>query len=154
MSAALREYRSHSPEETTQAGADFAREFVRAGTITALRGELGAGKTHFVKGIARELSIDERELNSPTFALAQEYEAVQNGEPITLIHLDCYRFERPEELLALGVEDYLYPNHAATVVEWPERIEALLPENRFEVDIQVITPDSRTIQIRRVEENS
>ncbi len=147
---------SNSPEETIQLGEAFAREYITSGSVIALRGELGAGKTHFVKGIARALGIDERELTSPTFALAHEFDIPltqplplkgRGENPSRLYHLDCYRFEKPEELLELGVEDYLYPQHAATIIEWPERIEKLLPENRIEVELITISETARKIVI-------
>jgi tRNA threonylcarbamoyladenosine biosynthesis protein TsaE len=147
---------SRSPEETIQLGEAFAREYITAGSVIALRGELGAGKTHFVKGIARALGIDERELTSPTFALAHEFDCSPTGEsgwkhrPTRLYHLDCYRFEKPEELLELGVEDYLYPRNAATIIEWPERIEKLLPENSIEVQITALSETERNIVIHPV----
>jgi len=147
---------SNSPEETLRIGEEFGREFVKAGVVVTIQGELGVGKTHFVKGIARALGIDERDITSPTFALANEIELVQAGSTAppdlsdathALYHLDCYRFERPEELLALGVEDYLYPKNAATIIEWPERIEALIPEGAIQVTIVIISETERLITI-------
>src|SRR5947207_661032 len=85
------ERRSLGPLETIRIGEEFGRS-LRAGMVVALRGELGAGKTHFVKGIAGSLGIDERELTSPTFALVNEYAATLGDRPFTLFHLDCYRF--------------------------------------------------------------
>jgi tRNA threonylcarbamoyladenosine biosynthesis protein TsaE len=137
--------RSNSPLDTIHFGESFAREHLHAGTLVTIRGELGAGKTHFIKGIARFLGIDERELTSPTFSLAHEFECILNGKPFTLYHLDCYRFEKPEELLALGVEDYLYPKNAATIIEWPERIEKLIPKTAINVDITVMSETEREI---------
>src|SRR5207244_1702683 len=98
-------------------------------------------------GIAGSLGIDERELTSPTFALANEFECTIHGEPFTLFHLDCYRFSKPEELLELGVEDYLYPTHAATIVEWPERIKAFIPANAVQVTINTLSENEREITI-------
>src|ERR1035437_3523944 len=71
---------SKSPEDTIRLGEAFGREFLRAGVVVAVRGELGAGKTHFIKGIARALGIDEREITSPTFTLANEFEIAWAGE--------------------------------------------------------------------------
>ncbi len=157
---------SASPEETIRLGEEFGREFVRSGVVVTVRGELGAGKTHFIKGIARALGIDEREITSPTFTLANEFEIARtnviagkmpaprdsNSAPRVLYHLDCYRFEKPEELLALGVEDYLYPKHAATIIEWPERIEGFLPEHTIQVEIVVVSETERQIRIRMRDE--
>jgi tRNA threonylcarbamoyladenosine biosynthesis protein TsaE len=147
-------YHSSSPEETIRLGENFGREYIHPGAIITIRGELGAGKTHFVKGIARALGIDERELTSPTYALVNEYECELNGKPFTLFHLDCYRFEKPEELIELGVEDYLYPHHAATIVEWPERIEQFIPEGTIEVEILTISETEREIIIRNLSKTS
>ena len=143
---------SASPDETVRIGEAFAREYLAAGVVVALRGELGAGKTHFVKGIARALGIPERELTSPTFSLAHEFDDCElNGEPFTLYHLDAYRFERPSELLELGVEDFLYPKHAATIIEWPERVGPLLPTRRLvEVLITATSESERRITIDRL----
>jgi tRNA threonylcarbamoyladenosine biosynthesis protein TsaE len=136
---------SHSPQDTIRLGESFAGEHLNDGTVVIIRGELGAGKTHFIKGIARYLGIDERELTSPTFALAHEFRCLLNGKPFTLYHLDCYRFERPEELLELGVEDYLYPKNGATIIEWPERIASLIPKNAVAVTINTISEMEREI---------
>jgi tRNA threonylcarbamoyladenosine biosynthesis protein TsaE len=138
---------TRSPEETVRAGEEFGRTRIRSGIVVTLQGELGAGKTHFVKGIAGALGIDERELTSPTFALANEFECILNGEPFTLFHLDCYRFSKPEELLELGVEDYLYPVNGATIVEWPERIEGFIPPNALRVSIASLSETEREIAI-------
>ena len=138
---------THSPDETVLAGEKFGRTQIRSGVVVAIRGELGAGKTHFVKGVAGALGIDERELTSPTFSLANEFECMLNGELFTLFHLDCYRFSKPEELLELGVEDYLYPTNAATIVEWPERIEAFIPKDAIRININAISETDREIVI-------
>jgi tRNA threonylcarbamoyladenosine biosynthesis protein TsaE len=137
---------SHSPKETIALGEAFARSHLHAGSVVTVRGELGAGKTHFIKGIARTLGIDERELTSPTFSLAHEFECTLNSKHFTLYHLDCYRFEKPEELLELGVEDYLYPKNAATIIEWPERIEMLIPASAINVSITTISETEREIR--------
>ncbi len=147
-------YTTHSPEETVRSGEALGRDHIRSGAVITVQGELGAGKTHFIKGVAGSLAIDERELTSPTFALAHEFDCILNGEPFTLYHLDCYRFERPEELLELGVEDYLYPNNGATVIEWPERIGTLLPRNRIEVHITATSETERTIEVKEISLNS
>jgi tRNA threonylcarbamoyladenosine biosynthesis protein TsaE len=139
---------SHSEEETIRFGEEFSAKYIRAGIVVCVHGELGAGKTHFIKGIAGSLGIDERELTSPTFALAHEFECFCKGESFTLYHLDCYRFEKPEELLELGVEDYLYPEYAATIIEWPERIAGLIPENAIHVWIDVLSESERIIETR------
>ena len=142
------EYYSTSAAETTLLGETFAKKYLNPGTVIAIFGDLGAGKTQFVKGIARACGIDEHELTSPTYSLANEYQCTfPNGEKTTLFHLDCYRFEKPEELLELGIEDYLHPMSGATVVEWAERIERYLPEKRINVRIEVKGESERLITI-------
>jgi tRNA threonylcarbamoyladenosine biosynthesis protein TsaE len=139
---------SHSEAETIRLGFDLGRECLRQGVVVTVSGELGAGKTHFIKGVAKSLGIDEREITSPTFTLANEYE-IKGESPWRLYHLDCYRFAQAADLLALGVEDYLYPRHAATIIEWPERIAALIPQNAIRVEIRVLSEFEREIAIFR-----
>lgn len=94
------------------------------GTVVALQGELGTGKTVLTRGIARGLGITEP-LTSPTFTIAQEY---QWREHHWLFHLDMYRIDSEEEALAFGIEEYLFAPDGITVIEWPERIQGLLDD--------------------------
>ena len=105
---------SHSPAETEALGEVWGREAVN-GFVIWLTGELGAGKTQLVKGIARGLGITER-VHSPTFSLVNIYE----GGRLTLFHLDLYRLETIEQILGAGLEEYLHPQGVA-VIEWAER---------------------------------
>jgi tRNA threonylcarbamoyladenosine biosynthesis protein TsaE len=143
-------YVTHSPEETIKLGEVLGGELLHPGAVIAVDGDLGAGKTHLVKGMAGSLGLDEISITSPTYALANEYDCTRNGVPFTLFHLDCYRFEKPEELLELGVEDYLYPAFGATIVEWPERIATLLPPDRIEIHIRTVSDTTREISITRL----
>jgi tRNA threonylcarbamoyladenosine biosynthesis protein TsaE len=106
---------SHSPAETEALGEKFGRAAGRGGVI-ALRGELGAGKTQFVRGVARGLGIAGR-VHSPTFTLVNEY----GGGRLKLFHLDLYRLETAAQIFSAGIEDYLKPD-GVSVVEWAERI--------------------------------
>ena len=108
-------YISHSPAETEALGAEFGRT-ATSGLVVALNGDLGAGKTQFVRGLARGLDITAR-VHSPTFTLVNEY----GGGRLKLFHLDLYRLETPEQILSAGVEDYLSPEGVA-VIEWAERL--------------------------------
>jgi tRNA threonylcarbamoyladenosine biosynthesis protein TsaE len=105
---------SHSPAETEALGEAWGRE-ARRGLVIALSGDLGAGKTQLVKGIARGLGITTR-VHSPTFTLVNVY----NGGRLTLFHLDLYRLETKEQILSAGIEEYLRPDGVA-VIEWAER---------------------------------
>jgi tRNA threonylcarbamoyladenosine biosynthesis protein TsaE len=106
---------SHSPADTEALGEKFGRA-ARPGWVIALSGELGAGKTQFVRGVARGLGIPAR-VHSPTFTLVAEY----GGGRLPLFHLDLYRLETPEQILSAGVEDFLQPDGVA-VIEWAERL--------------------------------
>ena len=105
---------SHSPEETESLGEQFGRA-ARHGLVIALTGELGAGKTQLVKGVARGLGIAAR-VHSPTFTLVNEY----GGGRLKLFHLDLYRLETRGQILAAGLEEFLQPDGVA-VIEWAER---------------------------------
>jgi tRNA threonylcarbamoyladenosine biosynthesis protein TsaE len=105
---------SHSPTETESLGETWGRE-AKLGLVVALSGDLGAGKTQLVKGLARGLGITTR-VHSPTFTLVNVY----TGGRLTLFHLDLYRLKTPEQILSAGIEEYLKPN-GVTVIEWAER---------------------------------
>lgn len=111
---------SRSPEETLAIGEQWGREAQR-GWVIGLSGDLGAGKTQLVKGVARGLGSPAR-VHSPTFALLHEY----GGGRLPLFHLDLYRLNNREEVASAGLEEYLIkPNGVVVVVEW---IERWLPE--------------------------
>jgi tRNA threonylcarbamoyladenosine biosynthesis protein TsaE len=107
-------YISHSPAETESLGEAWGRQ-ARPGSVVALNGDLGAGKTQWVRGAARGLGIPAR-VHSPTFTLVNEY----RGGRLKLFHLDLYRLETPAQLLSAGLEEYLSPDGVA-VIEWAER---------------------------------
>jgi tRNA threonylcarbamoyladenosine biosynthesis protein TsaE len=107
---------SHSPAETESLGEKFGRA-AQSGFVFALSGELGAGKTQFVKGLARGLGISAR-VHSPTFTLVNEY----NGGRLKLFHLDLYRLETRAQILSAGLEEFLEPD-GVSVIEWAERLE-------------------------------
>ena len=108
-------YISHHPDQTLAWGERWALT-AKAGQVLALEGELGAGKTHLVKGIARGLGISER-VQSPTFGLVLSYSTGR----LPLHHLDLYRLKDPAEVTVAGLDEFLYATDAVTVVEWPER---------------------------------
>lgn len=105
---------SHSPAETEALGESWGGAAER-GLVIGLTGELGAGKTQLVKGLARGLGIASR-VHSPTFTLVNEY----TGGRLKLFHLDLYRLETRDQILAAGLEEYLRPDGVA-VIEWAER---------------------------------
>jgi len=107
---------SHSPAETESLGEQWGREAQR-GLVIALSGDLGAGKTQLVRGLARGLGVATR-VHSPTFTLVNEY----GGGRLKLFHLDLYRLETTEQLHSAGIEEFLQPDGVA-VIEWAERLE-------------------------------
>lgn len=106
---------SHSPAETESLGEQWGRE-AQPGWVIALTGDLGAGKTQLVRGLARGLDCKDR-VRSPTFNIVNEYE----GGRLILRHLDLYRLETPAQIVAAGLEDYFLHPAGVTVVEWAER---------------------------------
>lgn len=132
--------RSSSPERT----AAFARRFARGlppGTVLALVGPLGAGKTAFVKGLAAGLGLPPREAVSPTFALVHEHPG-----PVPLFHADLYRLAGPDEAAELGLEDYA-ERGGILAVEWAERAAGLLPADAVTVRFEVTGPRERLITV-------
>ncbi|HKM94283.1 MAG TPA: tRNA (adenosine(37)-N6)-threonylcarbamoyltransferase complex ATPase subunit type 1 TsaE [Prolixibacteraceae bacterium] len=110
--------------------------------VFAFYGEMGAGKTTFIKAICRALGVNEN-ITSPTFALINEY-STKNGDPI--YHFDCYRLKNLAEAYDIGAEEYFYSNHIC-FIEWPEKIEELLPTKRADVTISIKKNQCREIVI-------
>lgn len=111
-------------------------------TVVALRGEMGAGKTTLIREIAAQLGATDT-VTSPTFALVNQYKGSGNR---TIYHFDFYRIEELREAYDLGYEEYFYSGDIC-LVEWPEKIEPLLPENTIQVRITVDSATARTFEI-------
>lgn len=139
---------SHSEQETAKLAADFAKS-IASGTIIALHGSLGAGKTVFSRGFARGLGISDP-IPSPTFTIVQEYEIrADNLNPTVkkwLFHMDLYRIADSSAALAFGIDEYLYDANAIKLIEWSDRIADLLPETTLNVYIYHVDEMSREIQ--------
>jgi tRNA threonylcarbamoyladenosine biosynthesis protein TsaE len=132
---------TESPDETRAAGEALART-LRPGDVVALRGELGAGKTCFVQGLARGLHASTW-ATSPTFVLVNEYRA-----DLPIHHVDAYRTASPTEMIDIGLLE-LIDGEGVTVIEWAERVEPLLPDRTIHVTIEGVGDDARTIRTRR-----
>lgn len=132
---------SRSAEETFELGKELAA-MVSPGDVVVLCGDLGAGKTHLVKGIAAGLGVS-AEVTSPTFTLIHEYP----GRELTLYHIDLYRLENPKEALAIGLDDYLH-SEGVTVVEWGDKFPELMPQQSRWVRIRVLQDDLREIHFQ------
>jgi tRNA threonylcarbamoyladenosine biosynthesis protein TsaE len=134
---------SHGPAATEALGEKFGRA-ARHGLVLALSGDLGAGKTQFVKGLARGLGVTAR-VHSPTFTLVNEY----GGGRLKLFHLDLYRLETPAQILSAGIREFLSPDGVA-VIEWAERLKAESGKRKaeskmVEVQIEIISETERKI---------
>lgn len=123
-------YYTNSAEETRELAAKIAAETPN-GTVFALDGNLGAGKTVFASGFARGLGITEP-VSSPTFTIVQEYPRSEG----MFFHLDLYRIDNPDAALAFGIDEFLYASDAISLVEWPERIDGLFPPGTIRVAIE------------------
>jgi len=134
---------SHSPADTEAFGEQFGRAAQR-GLVIALAGDLGAGKTQFVRGVARGLGCAGR-VHSPTFTLVNEY----GGGRLKCFHLDLYRLETPEQIFSAGIEEYLTPD-GVSVIEWAERLKAASGKRQadikmVEVKIEITSETERKI---------
>lgn len=124
---------------------DAAREFIGQmgdDTVFAFYGKMGAGKTTFIKALCKLLGVED-EVNSPTFAIINEYRSQTTAELI--YHFDFYRIKKLEEVYDLGYEDYFYSG-ALCFIEWPELVEELLPLDAKKVTITENSDGSRTIE--------
>ena len=124
-----------------QAAAEFL-EIVEGRTLIAFYGNLGAGKTTFIKAICSCLDVSDT-VCSPTFTIVNEY-CTAGGSPV--YHFDFYRIERLQEAMDIGIEEYFYSGNLC-LMEWPEKIEELLPEETVTVSIEAVSEDTRVLKI-------
>lgn len=122
---------SKSEEETEALGSQFAQR-LQGGEVIGLVGDLGAGKTAFVRGMAKGLQLDTTQVVSPTFTLVNEYP----GTPLTLIHVDLYRLNHPAELATLGLEDY-FSARQVMVIEWADKLPSLWFKDMILITVQI-----------------
>jgi len=127
-----------SPEAMMEFGESLAEDLLD-GAVLALRGGLGAGKTHFTKGLAKGLGC-QAVVTSPTFSLVHEY----MGGRLPLFHFDFYRMEEEDEVVRIGWDDYL-DAEGVIVVEWPDKFPELLPANTIWLEVSLNGETSRTV---------
>ena len=127
---------SHSPEETAHLASTIGK-IIHEGTVICLDGELGVGKTLFVRALARTLGV-ESDVTSPTFNLMNIYEAA-----CPIVHFDLYRIESEEELEDIGFYEYVDATEGIVLIEWAEKFPEALPEDRLEVRIDALDGEER-----------
>jgi len=138
----MKTFTTHSAEETTELGRKLAAE-LRPGSIVLMRGDLGAGKTTMVKGIAGYFYAAKPEaVTSPTFTLIQEY----RGPEVTLYHIDLYRVDTQRELDTLALDDLMEPN-TILLIEWGEKFARFTKERDVEIAIGHLGGDERRIVV-------
>ncbi|HYH01171.1 MAG TPA: tRNA (adenosine(37)-N6)-threonylcarbamoyltransferase complex ATPase subunit type 1 TsaE [Terriglobales bacterium] len=137
-----KQFETHSAEETIALGRTVA-EYLAPPKIVLLRGDLGAGKTTLVKGIAQAFeAAEEEDVTSPTFTLVHEY----RGPRATLYHIDLYRIESERELDTLGLDDLVDPNNVL-LIEWGEKFERYADGNDVEIAIERLSENDRRITL-------
>jgi tRNA threonylcarbamoyladenosine biosynthesis protein TsaE len=140
-------FRTHSPEETQEIGVEIGRQ-LNPGDVVALIGDLGVGKTCLTQGIARGAGVyQDQTVNSPSYILINEY-----AGKIPVYHIDLYRLERLEDIIALGLEEYL-DGDGICVIEWADRMGELLPESYIQVRITGEDEFTREIEVVPVSAN-
>ncbi len=136
----MKEFISRSEKETIAFAKKFAKK-LKPGAVVTLEGDLGSGKTTFIKGIALGLGLkDQDEVKSPTFAIMHVYPTKPK-----LYHFDLYRFESPKEAEAIGFEEFVNDPEAISCVEWPERVAKLMPSPVVHFRLVIAGENSRKI---------
>lgn len=128
---------SHSLEDTHAIGAKLARQ-LKSGDVVALVGDIGAGKTTFVRGVAEGLGIPPDHVASPSFVLIREY----SGGRLTVHHADLFRLEGMAQAASVGLEEF-YDAGGVVLIEWAQKIPDILPEQYLELKFETLSPQGR-----------
>ncbi len=131
---------TNSPDETIKLAERLGRKLVR-GDIICLTGELGGGKTTFVKGLCKAFGIDPRAVLSPSFVLIKEYKG-----RLPLYHFDLYRIDKLFDFERLGYQEYFYGD-GICIIEWAERIKKILPEEYLLIEFKILGENKRQIKL-------
>ncbi|MCS7000551.1 MAG: tRNA (adenosine(37)-N6)-threonylcarbamoyltransferase complex ATPase subunit type 1 TsaE [Bacteroidota bacterium] len=130
-------YSSSSEEETQSIAEQFARR-LRSGDIVTISGDLGVGKTEFVRGICRFFEVEDI-VTSPTFSIINVYRGtLTTGEPVQIIHIDLYRLKNMKELSSIGLLEWLQLPDAIKVIEWPEKANGIIRSPHYQVTIKTL----------------
>tara|TARA_B100001123_G_C15135575_1_gene957221 strand:- start:361 stop:789 length:429 start_codon:yes stop_codon:yes gene_type:complete len=131
--------KTNDVDETINLGENFA-QFIEKGDVFAFVGELASGKTTFIKGILKGLNF-KNSVTSPTFTLVNEYDA-----KLPVIHIDCYREEKLDRWIKLGLNDYFIDENVV-IIEWADKMKTLLPENTIQIQFSHKSKNSREIKL-------
>lgn len=140
-------YTTHSEQETIELGRKFAEDLI-PGDLVLFYGDLGSGKTEFIKGICEYFKVDEL-VTSPTFTIMNQYAGEFDDYNLPIYHVDLYRIKSKEELGEIGLQDCLFSDDAIKLIEWAEKAESLLPDTKYKVNIKFDSNDEnyRIIEI-------
>lgn len=136
---------SKNPAQTRKLGESFAKS-LKDRDLICLEGDLGGGKTTFIQGLAKGLGVRQR-ITSPTFVLMKRF-AIKNKRFANFYHIDCYRIKNPRELLGLGLKEILEDKNSLVVIEWADRIGAILPKDRLIIKFEMISEKERRITFK------
>ena len=137
---------SHSPDQTRAIGA-LVGKVVPRGSLLLLSGDIGAGKTTFVQGLARPMQTGDQ-IQSPTFTIVAEHAGTgADGTSLRLYHVDLSRLEGDNDLDSIGLDEYLADPDGITVIEWPERGRDWLPEEYLLIDLQTVADSKRNLRM-------
>lgn len=129
----------------TQGLAKKLAKTIDYGQVITLTGDLGGGKTTFIQALAKELGVKKR-VTSPTFVLMKVYDLKNKKNINKLCHIDAYRIKSPDDLLAIGAEEYLKDKDCLTLIEWGEKVESILPRHK-KITFKVINDHTREINL-------
>ena len=150
------EIRIENIDQIRSAAREFIEKVLPEHSVIAFYGAMGAGKTTFIKALCEELGVTDT-VTSPTFALVNEYSiptSQKETSPVggrlegAIFHFDFYRIKRLEEVYDMGYEDYFYQKNALCLIEWPELVEELLPDDALRVEISEESDGTRKIKIK------
>lgn len=146
-------YKTNNAKETQNIAKGLAEEVLKnnkkslstdkGAFVIALKGDLGGGKTTFIQGFAKGIGVKEK-ITSPTFNIYKNYKLKTNNYKL-FYHFDCYRIENPKEILDLEFKKIIFDSKNIVVIEWPEKIKAVLPKNALWIKFKFINKTNRSI---------
>ena len=148
-------YLTKNPSQSKKLGELLAKRFLKKrkqkrALILGLKGELGGGKTTFLQGFAKGLGIKEK-ITSPTFVIMKKFRIstkTHNLKPKTFVHIDCYRIEKPKEILDLGFKEIISDSQNLIAIEWAEKIRKIMPQNTIWLKFDFLDKNKRKITIK------